>query len=90
MVSTTKEGLFKPNSTMIFEMPCGQLDPRRPVAKLIYTPSLTPADRLQAHDTIAQLLDNAVESMTLGGAIAVIFDLLKDRDIVAEATNIAT
>jgi hypothetical protein len=89
MVSTTKEGLFKKNSTMILEMPHGQLDLRRPVAKIIYTPSLRASDRLQMHELIVKLLDESGDSITLGNAIKSISELLKERGIATEVINIA-
>ena len=91
MVSTAKEGLFKPQSTMVIEMPKGQLDPRRPVAKVIYTPSLRASDRLQMHDVISNALNHSGnDGVSLGEAIDFFFGLLKKRGVVAEAINVAS
>ena len=89
MVSTTKEGLFKRQSTMILEMPVGQLDPRRAVAKIIYSPSLCPSDRLQMHDALAKSLDAAGESKSLGTAISSCTECLMVLGVVTEVINIA-
>lgn len=89
MVSTTKEGLFQKNSTMILELPLGQLEPRRPVAKIIYAESLRPSDRLQMHDVVAKSLDEAGDSTTLGKALDAVSELLKGRGVATEVINIA-
>jgi hypothetical protein len=89
MVSTAKEGLFKPQSTMVFEMPKGQLEPRRAVAKIIYTQSLLASDRLQMHDAICKMLDESGETMPLGEAVDTCSSFLKRRGVVIEVVNLA-
>ena len=89
MVSTAKEGLFKNSSTMILEMPPSQLEPRRAVAKIMYAESLRPGDRLQMHDIVAKILDEAGDSTMLGNAIDAVSELLKGRGIAAEVINFA-
>ena len=89
MVSTAKEGFLQKQSTMIAEMPIGQLEPRRLVAKIIYTPSLRSDDRLQMHDLVTKHLNEAGESQSLGTAINSCAKLLKRRGVASEVVNIA-
>src|SRR5574337_1073867 len=89
MVSTAKEGFFKPQSTMVFEMPKGELKPRRAVAKIIYASSLCASDRLQMHDELCKALDESGERIALGEAIDTCSDVLKRRGAVTEVINFA-
>lgn len=88
MVSTSKEGLFKKQSTMVFETPAGQLRPRRAVAKIIYADSLRPGDRLQMHDIVAKLLNEAGESVSLGNALERCSKSLKGSGVASEVINL--
>ena len=92
MVSTAKEGLLKAQSTVVLELPLGQLEPRRPVAKIIYTPSLRASDRLQVHEVICKALDayGDQDGLSLGNAIDRCVGFLKERGLVADGVNIAS
>ena len=57
-VSTAKEGLLKPLSTMLLEVTYeGAVPVRRPCAKIIYSRSLRTSDRLEMHELIVKILD---------------------------------
>ncbi len=60
----------------------------RPIAKVIYTASLSSHDRLVMHQAIVDGL-NVESGLPLGVAVQLIFDHLKSRGIVAEAINTA-
>ena len=89
IVSTSKEGLFQKCSTMVLEMPPGMLEPRRAVAKIIYTKSLRPTDRLKLHDIISNSIDETGAVTTLGNALDIVSMFLKEQGLASEVINIA-
>jgi len=92
IISTAKEGLFKPLNTMILEgNPKGFPNETRPCGKLIYANSLKKKERFQFHDVLAETINNMDESgeRELGDVLQIIFDDFKQRGIVTEAINIA-
>lgn len=91
VISTSKEGLFKKQSTVVIE---GDYFEDRansfPCAKIIYTPSLRSADRLKMHDGLAdQINEFGKQGLPLRSAIDLCFQELKDRGIVVETINLA-
>ncbi len=91
MVSTAKEGLLKPLSTMIVEGDMSN-DPAncRACGKIIYASSLRSQERIQLHDIVAKMLDDlGNEGISMNEALEVVFEELKKRGVVTEAINVA-
>ena len=92
IVSTAKEGFFKPFSSMILEgNPKGFSNKTRSCGKLIYTNSLSKKERFQFHDILVESINKIGEigEQKLGDALQVIFDDFKQRGVVAETVNVA-
>ena len=90
MVSTAKEGVLQPQSTMIIE---GEMvNDRancRACGKVIYASSLRSSDRLQLHDIIAEMLDTlGTNGVSLYEALQEVFEELKGRGVAAETINV--
>ena len=91
ILSTAKEGILLPLSTVIFEgNPSGPYNQARLGGKLIYAESLKGKERLHFHDVFLKFLDDIGENSNtkLGDALQVIFNDFKQRGIVKEAINI--
>lgn len=85
IVTTAKQGLFKKQSTAIYEMPRGQLSPRTPIAHLIYNESLSSAARIEAHELVARELDvKGDKGNSLSEAIRAVAHTLDVRGILSE------
>lgn len=57
-ISTAKEGILKPLSTMLIEVTYDGLIPiRRPCVKIIYSRSLRVSDRLEMHELLVKTLN---------------------------------
>lgn len=92
IVSTAKEGVAKPMSTMILEgNPYGTHNQTRSVGKIIYTDSLKRKEILQFHDALVNYLGETGDkfSQKLGDALEAVFDDFKKRGIAKEAINVA-
>jgi hypothetical protein len=62
----------------------------RPCGKIIYSSSLRTDDRLQFHDILVKVLDEAGEAgSSLGEALDGIFEEFRKRGIATETINIA-
>jgi hypothetical protein len=89
-VSTAKEGMFEKQSTMIAEVQdTVTREGLRAVGKVIYTPSLSSADRLEMHNVICANLDSGGASMMLGDSLNIVGFLLQARGVISEFVNIA-
>jgi len=92
VVSTNKEGLFKPLSTVIIEG--DTMDGRanaRPCGKLIYSSALPKGDIQSLHASICQAIDEAGESgCSLGESLEAVFVWLREKGLVSEAINLAS
>ena len=87
VVSTAKEGLFKGLSTMVADV---QAEGGRPCAKIVYARSTRKSDRLQYHEFLVGVLDDAGEQgFSLREAIDGVITELKSRGVVTEAMNLA-
>ena len=92
IVSTAKEGWFKPLSSMILEgNPNGLPNETRPCGRIIYVKSLSKKERLQFHDILVASIDRQgeIEEHKLGDALQITFDDFKQRGIVVETINLA-
>lgn len=92
IVSTAKEGLFKPLSSMILEgNPNGLPKETRPCGKIVYTNSLGKKERFQFHDILVESINKMGETdeYKLGDVLQIIFDDFKERGIAAEVINVA-
>ncbi|MEA3189150.1 MAG: hypothetical protein QOD99_2980 [Chthoniobacter sp.] len=89
-VSTAKEGILEPLSTMLLEALEGPSGPyRRPCAKIIYTQSLSSADRLNMHEFIVRVMDQEGEAgAEFGDIVAGICDDFRKRGVAAEAMHL--
>ena len=92
VVSTNKEGMFKPLSTMIIEG--DTMDGRantRPCGKLIYSAALRKEDIQNLHATMCQAIDQGGEAgKSLGMVLQEVFAWLREKGLVSGAINLAT
>ncbi len=88
MVSTAKEGVLKPLSTVIIEDYKGN---QRPCAKVIWAPIMRKSDIQQAHEVLVIEINKLGETgISLGRALEIMFDLFKERGAISEALNFAS
>ncbi len=89
-VSTAKEGILKPLSTMLIEVTHGDSGTtRRPCAKFIYSRSLRTIDRLEMHELIVKILDERGTARDDFSDILIdICDDLKARGVAKEAIHL--
>ena len=89
-VSTAKEGLLKPLSTMLLEVTSdftGQK--RRPCAKIIYSRSLRTVDRLEMHELIVKILDEqGMAGMDFSDIVIGVCNDLKARGVAQQAIHL--
>jgi hypothetical protein len=87
-ISTAKEGLLKPLSTMIMR---GKPPSVSACGKVVYSPSLRKVDRQNLHDIIAGGIDGGlnVDGFTLGVAIEMIVGEMRKSGVIAELINLA-
>ena len=92
VVSTNKEGVFKPLSTMITEG--DTMDGRantRPCGKIIYSTALRKEDIQNLHANMCQAIDQRGEAGTsLGIVLDEVFTWLREKGLVSEAINLAS
>ncbi len=89
-VSTAKEGIFKPLSTMLLEVKYDfGIPKRRPCAKIIYSPSLRTVDRLEMHELIVKMLDEqGMAGADFSDIVIGICNDLKERGVAKEAIHL--
>ena len=85
MVSTAKEGIFKRESTLIFEIRgSGRLPSNyKPLAKIVYEPPISKAARLEWHWRIVNYLDQLTledDAVTLDDALLTLHGHLVGED----------
>jgi hypothetical protein len=92
VLSTNKEGVFKPLSTMIIEGDTVDgVANTRPCAKLIYSPALRKEDIQNLHTVICQAIDKGGEAgISLGMVLEEVFTSLRQKGLLSEAINLAT
>jgi hypothetical protein len=89
-VSTAKEGLLRPLSTMLLEVTYDFTGPkRRPCAKIIYSRSLRTVDRLEMHELIVKMLDEqGMAGADFSDIVIGICNDLKGRGVAKEAIHL--
>ena len=90
-VSTAKEGILKPLSTMLLEVTYDftGVPKRRPCAKIIYSPSLRTVDRLEMHELIVKMLDeHGMAGADFSDIVVDICNDLKGRGVAKEAIHL--
>lgn len=81
MIRTAKEGLFAQQSIMFSVFGSGIIS-RRHVARLLFNNHLGSADRLQLHDIITGMVDEAgMSGKSLHDTLRELFEDLEGRDI---------
>ena len=90
-VSTKREGLFGPLSTLIFRGDGSVIvDEAKLCGKITYSPDLAKSDIMKLHPIIVQELDREGEKgFHLGASLQYVIDYLKEEGIASEAINAA-
>lgn len=88
-VTTAKEGILKPLSTVIIEGDTiHDRKNMRPCAKVIWSSAMRKGDIHQAHEYLANQINEIGENgRPLGYALEILFAILKEKGAIAEALN---
>jgi hypothetical protein len=91
-ISTAKEGVFKPLSTVIWEGDENRDRANfRPCAKIIWSSIMRKSDIQQAHEILSKEIDRmGEEGISLGMSLDILFSLLKDKGTISETLNYAS
>jgi hypothetical protein len=87
MISTAKEGIFKKQSIIFSDISAG-MSSRRHVAKLLFVDFISSSKRIEFHDIITHVIDEAgMSGKSLGDTLTELFEGLK-RDGIGFGTMI--
>jgi hypothetical protein len=86
MVSTAKEGFFKRQSTVVYEIRSSDgISDRHPLIKFLYSPTLSSGERLSQHENIVEILDrlgSENDSLSLEDAVFKVDDFLRAEGVL--------